>query len=144
MHKPKSAPAARGGQYSIGLFGVCLTGQVVVAPPPAPLPPSQPGFRRSRIKGALNSFDRDGLTDKHYVTLATRHIEEELRLEREAYDASLRAQTTATMEAAARHSQKREEYEWYTAAREDQEESYAAFLSHWFPHVQAIMEGGAL
>lgn len=50
--------APRGGQSSLGLFGV-----------PGFECPQQPLTRHpraTRIKGALNSFDRDGLSEAHY------------------------------------------------------------------------------
>ena len=59
--------APRGGQARLGLFGIPGTCPGLVAPPPyirgAVVQRENPRLRPSRIRGVLNSFDRDDLSE---------------------------------------------------------------------------------
>ncbi len=65
--------APRGGQASLGLFGIPGTCPGLVAPPPyirgAVVQKENPRLRPSRIRGVLNSFDRDGLSAAPVATV---------------------------------------------------------------------------
>ena len=114
-----------GGQYSsAGFFGINLTGERRTPPVKSKLSPT-------RVRGALSPHATDGLE----AILARQEREE-----RETEEDRTRAATTAAMERAAGESREREEREWLAAARAEEEASYTAFLSHWFPHVQEMME----
>ena len=66
--------APRGGQARLGLFGIPGTCPGLVAPPPyirgAVVQRPDSKLRPSRIRGVLNSFDRDGLSEAPQAPVA--------------------------------------------------------------------------